>query len=264
MAYQSGLAGHAKPRSILVHPGISEASAPQDWFAFHNPFFAVTAGYDRAVAVEMNDDIIVGDLVGIGRAVFDRRQKLRFVHERAVEVCVSEAVGQKLIEGVDILIFFGQIPSALKRQNLGFVWAGICSILSRMKRPCNTKDETSEESGFHVSTPKGITVQDAPFVLRLSHFQQCDSRELGDGRSMIETSNIGNSDGANIALAVCPVAFDERQRVHHRAKPTARTECVGLGFRIQRTATGRELGRVECSAIGVKNPDVFVVTLIRI
>jgi len=135
MAYQSGLAGHAKPCSVLIHPRIREAATPQDWFAFHNPFFAVAAGNDCTVAVQMYGDVVVRDLVGIRRAVFHRRQKLCLVHECAIKVRVGERVRQKLIERVDILIFFSQVPGALEREKPRFVWASLASILSGTQWP---------------------------------------------------------------------------------------------------------------------------------
>src|SRR5271156_489173 len=63
LAYQSGLAGDAKPQPILVYPGIRESSMPGECLSIFDAFFFEDAGDDGGVAVKIHANVLVDDLV---------------------------------------------------------------------------------------------------------------------------------------------------------------------------------------------------------
>lgn len=154
VADQSGLAGDTKPCSVLILPGVRKSPMPHDRLAFHAPFFAVTASHNRAIAINMHGDIVVGYLIGIRRAALHGREELRLVHERTVEIGVHECISEELIQCADVFMLFGQIPGVFHGEDFGFVRAGFHSILSRPQWPSSEQDQTSEEKGFHEALPR--------------------------------------------------------------------------------------------------------------
>jgi len=72
----------------------------------------------------------------------------------------------------------------------------------------------------------------------------------------------GASTEAKCASAICAVLFDEGQGVHYGTEATARAEHIGFRFGVERVSVGRKCRGVECAAVGVKDPDVFVMALV--
>src|ERR1700723_106096 len=121
MADERGLAGDAKPNSILPDPCIGQPSMPRKSFSAFNSSLFENSGHHRAVAIQTHRDILVDNLVGTYSAGFDAFQELSLVGERAVELGVDESRRQHLIQRVNVFLLLGEVPGAFQRHNLGFV-----------------------------------------------------------------------------------------------------------------------------------------------
>src|ERR1700722_13012820 len=81
VTYERGLAGDAKPNSILPDPCIGEPSMPRKSFSAFNSSLFENSSHHRAVAIQAHRDILVDNLVGTYGAGFDALQELSLVRK---------------------------------------------------------------------------------------------------------------------------------------------------------------------------------------
>lgn len=118
------MAGYAAPDAVAADPGVGVTRADYVLFAFVGAGFAIDAVDYGGVAVDVDGEAFVVEVIGFLIGGGDPLQVFGLVHDRAVVISVDEGVVDEVGDFLDLLIGFGLIPCAFELANLDFVGAG--------------------------------------------------------------------------------------------------------------------------------------------
>jgi hypothetical protein len=147
---EGAVAGNAAPDAVAADPGVGVAGAENVFFAFVGAGFAIDAVDDGGVAVDVDGEAFVVEVVGFLIGGGDPLQVFGLVHDRAVVVGVDEGVVDEVGDFFDLLIGFGLIPGAFELADLDFVGAG-GFFLREWGGGAEEKCECQEDEAVHFS-----------------------------------------------------------------------------------------------------------------
>src|SRR5260221_8058060 len=116
-AHQGGLACHAQPRPLFLHPRVGEAAPARVRLPLRDSLLPVNARHHGGVTIHVRGHLVVGDLLGVQRFALRGSQELRFVLQRSVVIDVNQRARQQLIQRRHVFVLFRVVPRRLQRQN---------------------------------------------------------------------------------------------------------------------------------------------------
>lgn len=122
------MAGHALPSVVLVNPGVGKPSVMVEGLSLVGSPGMVGADHDGHIFVGKHLHIFVRDQGRVIGRIFQVKQKLRFVHDRAVIVGVDETVANQALEGLSIVMQLRLVPGVFESDQLGLVRGGTAGL----------------------------------------------------------------------------------------------------------------------------------------
>lgn len=142
------MAGYAAPDAVAADPGVGVTRADYVVFALVGAGLAINAVDYRGVAVDVDGEAFVVEVVGFLFGGGDPFQVFGFVHDGAVVVDVDEGVVDEVGDFFYFLFGFRLIPGAFELADLDFFGAD-GFFLCKGRRGTNKKSERQENETFH-------------------------------------------------------------------------------------------------------------------